>query len=143
MLEDHAKIDAIPPPPNAGATLSDEQMSQLYRLTELDPEVTRRLARALDRLQTARPYQPTVVANPASNPEKADELPPLTHLSPEERSAHEAFVMKELSTLLMLAGQLNHTYEVQPQANPDVRFKNVLKAEILRQASTRKPSKDT
>jgi len=143
MLEDTDKINSIPPPPNAVATLSDEQMSQLYRLAELDPEVTRRLSRALNRLQTARPYQFTVATNPGSNSENADELPPLTNLSPEERAAHEALVMKELSTLLMLAGQLNHTYEVQPQAAPDVRFKNVLKAEILRQASMREAAKDS
>jgi hypothetical protein len=139
MSEDNPKTKDstnISPPPNLATLLTPAELEQLERLAELDPEVTRRLARALDRLQLARPYQPLV--SRTSNESSSEPEINTATLTAAERAAHEAFVQAELSALLTLAGQLNHAYEAQPQAQPDLHFKNHLKAELLKQAQARK-----
>jgi hypothetical protein len=141
MSEDNPKIKDstnIKPPPNLAALLTPAELEQIERLAELDPEITRRLARALDRLQLARPYQPLV--SRTSNESSSEPEITTPSLTDAERATHEAFVQAELSALLALAGQLSHAYEAQPQAQPDQHFKNHLKAELLKQAQAHKPA---
>lgn len=133
MDEDKNEIAAaIPPPTNLIPTDVDVGLSQLEQLGELDPEVTRRLARALDRLQLTRPYQPVSESRPSVSSSESQPQPQLNFLTEEEKALHEEFVRAELASLLAIAGQLNRAYELQAEADPH--YRKQLKAEILRQA---------
>jgi hypothetical protein len=119
--------------PDFRQSLNSEQLATLEkieRLSELDPEVTRRLSRALDRLQQTRPYQQINQRSaPASNgPEVSQRR---SYLSEAERLAHEEFVTQELSALLAVAAGLNQAFEtVKPQAQADRRFRDQLRAQF-------------
>ena len=115
--------------PNFRQSLSSEQLmtlEKIERLAGLDPEVTRRLARALDRLQRTRPYQQLTQSYQPSEPA----APSLT-LSEAERATHEEFVSRELASLLAVAGQLAQVFESnRPQAQADRRFRDQLRAQF-------------
>jgi hypothetical protein len=112
------------------ANLTVEQqaiLEQIERLEELNPEVTERLARALDRLQRSQPYQELGRRRRSS----ATISPPQAELSEAERVAHEEFITQELSSLLAIAGKLNQALETSRlQGQPDQRFRERLKAEL-------------
>lgn len=117
--------------PNFRQSLSLEQLitlEKIERLSELDPEVTRRLSRALDRLQRTLPYQQLNRSDnrAIAQPETVQQP---TYLTEAERAAHEEFVTQELSALLVVAAQLNQAFEVnKPQA--DRRFRDQLRAQF-------------
>ncbi len=117
--------------PDFRQCLSSAQLATLEkieRLSELDPEVTRRLSRALDRLQKTLPYQQLNQASsqPSSQPEAVRQP---TYSSEAARAAHEEFVTQELSALLAVAAQLNQVFEAnKPQAQADRRFRDQLRA---------------
>lgn len=115
--------------PNFRQSLSSEQLATLEkieRLSELDPEITRRLARALDRLQQTRPYQS--LTQTTTQPEN---FQPPTYASEAERLAHEEFVNQELAALLAVAAQLSQAFEVaKPQAQADRHFRDQLRAQF-------------
>lgn len=115
--------------PDFRQSLNSEQLATLEkieRLSELDPEVTRRLARALDRLQQTRPYQQ--INQRAAEPE-AIRRP--AYASEAERLAHEEFVTQELAALLAVAARLNGAIEtLKPQAQADRRFRDQLRAQF-------------
>jgi hypothetical protein len=119
--------------PDFRQSLNAEQLATLEkieRLSELDPEVTRRLSRALDRLQQTRPYQPiNQRSGPASNEPEASRG--RSYLSEAEQLAHEEFVTQELSALLAVAARLNQAFEtLKPQAQADRRFRDQLRAQF-------------
>lgn len=118
--------------PNFRQSLSSEQLmtlEKIERLADLDPEVTRRLARALDRLQRTRPYQQLSQSYQPSAP--AESATPSLTLSEAERAAHEEFVSRELASLLAVAGQLAQVFEsARPQAQADRRFRDNLRAQF-------------
>ena len=115
--------------PNFRHSLTGEQtatLERLERLAELDPLVTARLARALDRLQRAMPYQQF-----SPRPSTPASEPALPELSPAELAAREKFITRELTTLLAVAGQLARRFEDnRHQAQPDRRFKESLRAQF-------------
>jgi hypothetical protein len=121
------------PDPNFRQSLSSEQLmtlEKIERLAELDPEVTRRLARTLDRLQRTRPYQQLnrSAHQTPSQPETPANPP---NLSEAERAAHEEFVTSELTALLAVAGQLAQAFETtRPQAQADRRFREQLRSQF-------------
>ena len=119
--------------PNFRQSLSSEQLATLEkieRLADLDPEVTRRLSRALDRLQQTRPYQ-QLTGNPGPASGQAGTVPPRAYASEAERLAHEEFVTQELTALLAVAAQLSQTFERnKPQAQADRRFRDQLRAQF-------------
>ncbi len=110
------------------------------RLHELHPELTNRLARALDRLQMAQPYQQlrgrTAQAKPAAAA-PAD-------LTAEQHAIHEAAMTQQLSALLTVAAELNKTVNSpDPKASPDRHFRDNLKEQLRRVALDKKPSIET
>lgn len=113
--------------------LSSEQLmtlEKIERLAELDPEVTRRLARTLDRLQRTQPYQ-QLQRNAYDRPGQAEPPTPPVNLSEAERAAHEEFVTNELTSLLAVAGQLSQAFETtRPQAQADRRFREQLRSQF-------------
>ncbi|MBN9391536.1 MAG: hypothetical protein J0I20_26120 [Chloroflexi bacterium] len=119
--------------PDFRQSLNSEQLATLEkieRLSELDPEVTRRLSRALDRLQQTQPYQQINQRSgqTSNEPEVSQRR---TYLSEAEQLAHEEFVTQELSVLLAVAAQLNQAFEtVKPQAQADRRFRDQLRAQF-------------
>lgn len=117
--------------PNFRQSLSSEQLMTLEKiehLADLDPEVTRRLARALDRLQRTLPYQ-QINQSSYRNPAQAEPISQPLSLTEVERAAHEEFVSRELATLLAVAGQLSQVFESnRPQA--DRRFRDQLRAQF-------------
>lgn len=119
--------------PNFRYSLSSEQLmtlEKIERLAELNPELTRRLARALDRLQRTRPYQPLNQSSDQS-PTQAGPLTQPVSMSETERIAHEEFVSAELSSLLAVAGQLAQAFESnRPQAQADRRFREQLRTQF-------------
>jgi hypothetical protein len=115
------------------------------RLEELDPEVTDRLTRALDRFQMAQPYQQLSGRRSDSTGSKT-ETGPLPELTPEQQAMREAFVTQELSSLVMLAGQLNQELGAERiKAAPDRHFRDSLKAELQQAARQKKtdPKEET
>jgi hypothetical protein len=121
------------PDPKFRQSLSSEQLmtlEKIERLAELDPEVTRRLARTLDRLQRTRPYQQ--LNRSASQTSGQPETPAnQLNLSEAEQAAHEEFVTNELTALLAVAGQLAQAFEInRPQAQADRRFREQLRAQF-------------
>jgi hypothetical protein len=121
------------PDPNFRQSLSSEQLmtlEKIERLAELDPEVTRRLARTLDRLQRTRPYQQlnrSAYQTPGQPETPANPL----NLSEAEQAAHEEFVTGELTALLAVAGQLAQAFETnRPQAQADRRFREQLRSQF-------------
>lgn len=119
--------------PHFRQSLSSEQLmtlEKIERLTDLDPEVTQRLARALDRLQRTQPYQ-QLNQNFFQNPTQSEPLTQPVSLSDAEQAAHEEFVSTELATLLAVAGQLNQIFETnRPQAQADRHFREQLRAQF-------------
>src|SRR4051812_4816499 len=88
--------------PNFRQSLSSEQLitlEKIERLADLDPEVTRRLARALDRLQRTQPYQ-QINQGYHQNPTQSEPVAQSLTMSEAERAAREEFVSRELATLL-------------------------------------------
>lgn len=119
--------------PDFRQSLSSEQLvtlEKIERLSELDPEVTRRLSRALDRLQRTLPYQQLNQGSyQASNQPETAAQP--SYLSEAERAAHEEFVTQELSALLAVAAQLNQVFEAsKTQAQADRHFRDQLRAQF-------------
>ena len=117
--------------PEFRQSLSSEQLvtlEKIERLSELDPEVTRRLSRALDRLQRTLPYQQLNQGSSQTSSQPEAVRQP-TYLNEAERAAHEEFVTQELAALLSVAAQLNQVFEVtKPQA--DRRFRDQLRAQF-------------
>jgi hypothetical protein len=115
--------------PNFRQSLNAEQLltlEKVERLAELDPEVTRRLARALDRLQQTLPYQQ--LDQSTGRPENPTQQ---RVLSEAERAAHEEFVSQELLSLLGVANQLVQAFgTTRPQAQADRRFREQLRAQF-------------
>ncbi|MDB5079715.1 MAG: hypothetical protein JWP00_1639 [Chloroflexi bacterium] len=115
--------------PNFRQSLNAEQLltlEKVERLAELDPEVTRRLARALDRLQQTLPYQQL-----DQSPGRPENLIQQLVLSEAERAAHEEFVSQELLSLLGVANQLVQAFgTTRPQAQADRRFREQLRAQF-------------
>lgn len=111
--------------PNFRQSLNAEQLQTLERIEQLatlDPEITARLARTLDRLQKTLPYQQL------KRPETRNDPPANPDLSEAERAVREDFITQELSALLTLAGQLNQAFEAnRPRAVADQRFKEQLR----------------
>ncbi len=117
--------------PNFRRTLTAEQhlmLEEIERLGELDPEVSARLSRALDRLQRTQPYQQLEPRRPLK---PATTEPGPAELSEAERAAREEFISQELSSLLLVAGRLNQTLETQRhRAQADHYFRDRLRAEF-------------
>jgi hypothetical protein len=115
--------------PNFRQSLNAEQLltlEKVERLAELDPEVTRRLARALDRLQQTLPYQQL-----DQSPGRPENPTQQRVLSEAERAAHEEFVSQELLSLLGVANQLVQAFgTTRPQAQADRRFREQLRAQF-------------
>ncbi len=109
-------------------------LEKIERLSELDPELTRRLARTLDRLQKSQPYQPIsrpVSASASADSAQAEVLLPQASLSPEEMARREDFLNQELSALLAVAGQLNAQFEAERRrATPDRHFRDALRSQF-------------
>lgn len=116
--------------PNFRRNLTAEQQATLETiegLAQLDPEVTARLARALDRLQVTLPYQQLSTPSAASRSSE----PATPQLSAEERAVREEFITQELSALLAIAGQLTQSFQTaRPQAQADRRFREGLRAQF-------------
>ncbi len=103
-------------------------------LNELDPELTERLARALDRFQMAQPYQQS-----RRSPEAEQEIGPLPELTPEQKAARELMLKQELSAFMTVAGQLYQQFNsARPAATPDLHYRDGLKEELRRAAQARK-----
>ncbi len=118
--------------PEFKQSLTNEQLATLEkveRLGELNPEVTARLSRALDRLQLSQPYQQIRRgARPSASSDK--EAPP-SELTEEERAAREELINQELGALLAIAGQLNQVFEDNRlKAQADRTFREQLKAQF-------------
>ncbi|HEX2911208.1 MAG TPA: hypothetical protein VH186_10400 [Chloroflexia bacterium] len=123
--------------PSFRKSLTAEQqltLEKIERLGELDPVITERLARALDRLQMTLPYQQ--VARRSQTSASAETEKTLEQLSPAERQAREDFINQELSALLVIAGQMTQAFQTEkPRAQADKRFKDNLRAQFTRPAS--------
>lgn len=119
--------------PNFRRSLTAEQqatLEKIERLGELDPELTERLARALDRLQRTLPYQ-EVGRRPKSTAASKDKEVSLPALSEAERAAREEFISQQLSILLAVAGRLNQALAAEsPKIQADRHFRERLKAEF-------------
>lgn len=117
--------------PNFRRSLTAEQqatLEKIERLGELDPELTERLARALDRLQRTQPYQELGRRPKSTVTPKEVNLP---ELSDAERAAREEFISQQLSSLLAVAGRLSQALEAdRPKIQADRHFRDRLKAEL-------------
>jgi|GEM_PF-2437729 len=122
--------------PNAHYYVTDEMTSEqlltlekIERLAELDPEITERLARALDRIQQTRPYQAV-----AHSPQTAAPPIPQVQLTEAERALREEFISQELGSLLALVGQLVKKYSnTTREAQPDKHFRDQLRGQLFPQ----------
>ncbi len=111
--------------------LNPEQLALLEnieRLAELDPELTDRLARTLDRIQRSQPYQR--ISGSATREERPT---PPKELSAAERALREEYITQELSALLVIAGQLSQKYNNlnTREARPDQHFRNSLRDQLF------------
>ncbi len=121
---------------NARFHISDEltpeqllTLEEIERIAELDPEITERLARALDRLQLTQPYQSVSRSTPsAANPM------PQVHLTEVERVARDKIISQELDSLLALAGQLVQKFsKTTRESQPDKHFRDQLRGQLFPQ----------
>lgn len=112
------------------------------RLDELDPELTDRLARALDRFQLAQPYQQ--LTGRRTDPAKEQlAKAPLPELTAEQKAARESMINQELSALIMLAGELNQEFNAaRIKATPDRHYRDSLKAELQKAALDKKKTSE-
>ena len=106
-------------------------LEKLEQLSGLDPEITELLARALDRLQKTRPYQPIsrYSQNNGEPLKKEGSLP----LNEAEKAIRTQYVTQELTSLLAVAGQLSQSFfkESSRNAKPDRHFKDNLRAQLF------------
>jgi len=115
------------------------------KLEDLDPELTDKLARALDRFQMAQAYQP-LVGRGNRQPSTAGlqtKSETENKLTAEQKAAYEAKLTQELKALLITAASLNQVFgAARLKAAPDAHYRQNLKEELGQAARLKKPSPD-